>query len=124
MPNGSLSGVFDLIHLNHVIQTFSPFFPQTSSLWVPFTYRINCTPTLVFYLLESRKKKYARLALRVIRVLYDYKEGLPLKSPLCYATALQIFSLCPEESEIRMQNCTLISAPDGDIPNSLFKVSM
>lgn len=49
-------------------------------------------PTFVFYLLESRKKKYARLTLRVIRIIYDYKEGLPLKSPLCYATALQIFS--------------------------------
>ena len=57
MPNVSLSGVFDLIHLNHVIQTFSPFFPQTSSLCMPFTYIINCMPTFVFYLLESRKKK-------------------------------------------------------------------
>lgn len=48
----------------------------------------------------------------------------PLKSPVCYVTALQLFFLCSEESEIRMQDCTLISAPDGDIPNSLFKVSM
>ena len=57
MPNASLSGIFDLIHLNHGIQTFSPFFPHTSSLSTPFTYIINCMPTFIFYPLESRKEK-------------------------------------------------------------------
>lgn len=72
-------------------------------------------------------KKYAFLMLMVICIIYDYKEGPPLPPPSCQCAMSLVFKyffLCWEESEIRMQDFTVISTPDGDVPNSLFKVSM
>lgn len=129
VPNASLPARFDLIPLNHVIQTtqtFSPSFSHAFSLWTAFTYIINFMLAFIFCALDSRRENtYACLTLRVIHIIYDCKEGSPPSSHCVMSLVFKyFFFLCWEQSEVRMQDFTVISTPDGDVPNSLFKVSM
>lgn len=105
---------------------FSPSFSHAFSLWTAFTYIINFMLAFIFCALDSRRENtYACLMLRVIHIIYDCKEGSPPSSHCVMSLVFKyFFFLCWEQSEVRMQDFTVISTPDGDVPNSLFKVSM